>query len=170
MRHALKQTFSSLLFISFIGAGCASSNVTKNSTRAIRENTNQRVFYFPFDSVWRAAQLALRYPIAINNMDNGLLETDYIKAIDGFIPPNVEKKPSDGVRYKITLSLSRGRVDGKEAVRANISKSIERKRDFFSEPETIETDGLEEQVIFYRIQRELVVEEALKKAQAKGKL
>jgi hypothetical protein len=182
MRQELKQisklfadrirslTLASLLVSVFFSNGCSTAPVTKNSERVLRENTNQRVFYFPYDSVWRAAQLALKYPIAVNNMDNGILETDFIKALDGFTAPHETKRPSDGIRYKITLSLARGRVDGRESVRVNIIKTLEKKRDFFSEPESLESDGLEEKVIFYRIERELIVEEALKKAQAKGKL
>jgi hypothetical protein len=36
-------------------------------------------------------------------------------------------------------------------------------RDFFSEPETVDSDGLEEKIIFYRIERELVINDALKR-------
>lgn len=163
-------TLASFLVSVFFIVSCTTTPVTKNSDRVLRENTNQRVFYFPYDSVWRAAQLALKYPIAVNNMDNGILETDFIKALDGFTAPHETKRPSDGIRYKITLSLARGRVEGKDSVRVNIIKTLEKKRDFFSEPESLESDGLEEKTIFYRIERELIVEEALKKAQAKGKL
>ncbi|MFN7825419.1 MAG: hypothetical protein ACK5P6_08665 [Pseudobdellovibrionaceae bacterium] len=182
MQHELKQTsnfLSPVLLVmkslTLVGlflwlGGCVNQPVTSNATRVIRENSNQRIYYFNYDSVWRAAQLALKYPIAVNNMDNGILETDYIKALDGFTPPHLEKKPSDGVRYKITLTLAKGKVDNQESARVSITKTIEKKRDFFSEPESLESDGLEERAIFYRIERELVVEEALKKAQKKGQL
>jgi hypothetical protein len=46
----------------------------------------------------------------------------------------------------------------------NIAKLIERKRDFFSDPEILPSDGIEEKVIFYRMERELIIDEALKKA------
>lgn len=150
--------------VAVIIAGCAGQPVPSRKDRAIRKLVNQKIFYFPYDSVWRAAQLALKYPIAINNMDNGVLETDLIKADDGFLAPGEAKTPSSGVRYKITLVLAKGKVDGRESVRVTVSKSIEKKRDFFSDPETLNTDGLEEMTIFYRIERELLIDEALKKA------
>lgn len=97
-------------------------------------------------------------------MDNGVLETDWIRGPDGFTAPSVQKDPSSGVRYKMTLSLVKGKLDNKESVRVTIVKKMEKQRDFFSEPESIESDGLEEKVIFYRIERELLIEEAIKKA------
>lgn len=125
---------------------------------------HQKIFYFSYDNVWRAAQLALKYPIAVNNMDHGLLETDYIKGDDGFVPPGMEKIPSSGIRYKISMTLAKGRVEGREGVRVTINKTIEKKRDFFSDAETLYTDGLEEKVLFYRMERELIIDEALKRA------
>jgi hypothetical protein len=99
-------------------------------------------------------------------MDNGTLETEWIKAIDGFQTPTAEKEPSSGVRYKIVLTLVKGRLDGKESVRITMNKKVEKQRDFFSDPEQIESDGLEEKILFYRIEREVVIDEGLKKATA----
>lgn len=147
----------------FLGA-CALEPLPSKKEKIIRKFNNQKVFYFSYDSVWRASQLALKYPIAINNMDNGVLETDFIKADDGFLAPASSHMPSSGIRYKITLVLVKGKVDGKESVRVTVGKVIEKKRDFFSDPESLVSDGLEEMVIFYRIERELVIDEALKKA------
>lgn len=146
-------------------AGCQSAEpVINRKDKLLRKVSNQKIFYARYDSVWRAAQLSLKYPVAINNMDNGVLETDYIKAVDGYSPPHENKVPSSGVRYKITLILVKGKVDGRESVRVTVGKVTEKKRDFFSDPEAMPTDGLEESVILYRIERELQIEEALKKA------
>jgi hypothetical protein len=151
----------------FLFTACADKPIIPRKS-AIAQASQQRIYYFPYDSVWRATQLALKYPIAVNNMDNGIIETDNIRAMDGFQSPTAEKDPSSGIIYKITLTLSKGRNDGREAVRVNIRKKVERHRDFFSDAEDLESDGLEEQVIFYRIERELIVEEALKKAAEKA--
>lgn len=153
------------LGLPFFISGCADKPIIPRKS-VIAQASQQRVYYFPYDSVWRATQLALKYPIAVNNMDNGIIETDNIRAIDGFQSPTSEKDPSSGISYKITLTLSKGRYDGRDAVRVNIRKKTERRRDFFAEAEDIESDGLEEQVIFYRIERELIVEDALKKSAA----
>lgn len=147
-----------------LGDGKPEKAILSSSEKVIRRTSNQRVFAYPFESVWRAAQLALKYPIAVNNMDNGNLETDWIKAADGFQNPEAEKEPSAGVKYKISMILVKGKLEGKESVRVTLTKKIERQRDFFSDPEPVDSDGLEEKIIFYRIEREIIVDEGLKKA------
>jgi hypothetical protein len=41
--------------------------------------------------------------------------------------------------------------------------NFEKIKDFFSDPENVDTDGLEEKAIFYRMERELLIEEAIKR-------
>jgi hypothetical protein len=166
-KKAAALKFASLLLFSFLLNACASQPIIPHKS-VIAESSQQRIYYYPYDNVWRAVQLALKYPIAINNMDNGVIETDKIRAMDGFQSPIAEKVPSSGVQYTITVTLSKGRYDGREAVRVDIKKKIERRRDFFADPEELDSDGLEEQVIFYRIERELVIEQALKRAAEKS--
>lgn len=120
-------------------------------------------FTATYESVWRAAQISLRYPIAINNMDTGQLETDWIRALEGFMAPDQKKPPSSGIRYKLNLSLVRGKRGNRPSVRVVVRKKMERQRDFFSDPENLVSDGLEEKVILYRIERELILQEGLKK-------
>ncbi|MBC7370005.1 MAG: hypothetical protein H7326_00465, partial [Bdellovibrionaceae bacterium] len=100
----------------------------------------------------------------VENQDTGFLETEYIKGVDGFLAPEVAKTPSAGIRYKLVFNFAKGRTEGRESTRVTVEKKIERLRDFFSEPDLIPSDGLEEKVIFYRIEREIVIADALKKA------
>ena len=165
MRPLVPLTSKILLCLCFLAAtGCALGDKPVPTGRGMRKLMGQKVYYTPFDNVWRAAQVALKYPISINNMDNGVLETDFIKADDGFQPPTGNKAISSGVRYKISMILSKGRIEGREGVRVSIRKVIEKKRDFFADPESLNSDGLEEMILFYRIERELAVDEALRKA------
>ncbi len=109
--------------------------------------------------------MIVKYPIASENQDSGVIETEYIKGLDGWIAPGEEKSPpSSGVRYKLTFTFVRGKNDGKESTRVTIEKKMEKLRDFFSESENFESDGLEEKILFYRLERELIITEALKKA------
>lgn len=132
----------------------------------VNKNKNQKIFFYPYESVWRAAQISLKYPVAINNMDNGTLETEWIKQIDGYQPPIQTGPVSSGIRYKVSIFVVKGQVDGQDSVKVTILKKSERLRDFFSEPEVLESDVLEEQMILYRIERELLIDEAIKKAAA----
>lgn len=123
----------------------------------------QKLFFASYDNVWRAAHAVLKYPIAQDNQDTGIIETEYIKGLDGWLPPTESSPPSSGVRYKLTLTFAHGKAEGRESTRVTIEKRMEILRDFFSEPEPLESNGLEEKIIFYRIERELLINEALKK-------
>ncbi len=117
-----------------------------------------------YDSVWRAAHTALKYTIAFENQETGRIETEFIRAVDGWVAPDIELDPGFGQKYKIIMQFTRGKVSNKSSVRVTIEKKIENQRDFFSESDTLDSDGLEEAVLFYRIRRELAIASALKKA------
>lgn len=146
--------------------GCSLFDQRPNSTISsiVAGGANQRVLYAPYDQVWRAAHTVIKYPIAGENQDTGLLETETIKFLDGWLPPENPKQPSHGMRYKLLLTFAKGRIEGRESTRLTIEKKIEKHKDFFSEPDQIESDGLEEKVIFYRIERELIINETLRRA------
>lgn len=125
----------------------------------------KKVIFAPYDQVWRAGQLAMgKYPLSSNNMDTGLVETELIRGPEGFKTPLQTKAYSSGVKYKLVLRMVKGVVNGKEAVRVSVAKKMEINRDFFSSPEQMVSDGLEEKVIVYRMERELAIEGALRKA------
>lgn len=144
--------------------GCSLFDKKPSAHTRMAQINKQKVFFASYDSVWRAAHAVLKYPIAQENQDTGIIETEYIKGIDGWYPPNEQKPPSSGIRYKLILTFAKGRTEGRDSTRVTIDKKMEILRDFFSEPEPIESDGLEEKIIFYRIERELIINEALKRA------
>jgi hypothetical protein len=135
----------------------------ESAQKLFKKTTNQKVFFYPFDNVWKATLLTIKYPLTNSNIDTGMIETEFVKGLEGWQPPINKETPSSGLQYKLHLSLVKGMINGKETVKVTLTKKIEVKRDFFSEPKAVETDGLEEMVIFYRIERELVIEEAIKK-------
>ncbi|WP_413586897.1 hypothetical protein [Bdellovibrio sp. HCB274] len=144
--------------------GCSLFDKRPSTNQQMAKFNKQRVFFAPYDTVWRAAHAVIKFPIAQENQDTGLIETEYIKGIDGWLPPDVNKPPSSGIRYKLIFTFAKGTADGRESTRVTIDKKMEILRDFFSTPESIESDGLEEKILFYRIERELVVMDALKRA------
>lgn len=155
-------------FVLFAGLGiflssCALFETSSENTSPVKKVAPQKVFYANPDLVWRAAHTVLRYTIANENQETGYLETEHIKSADGWLPPEATKKPSSGSRYKIIMTFVKGKVEGRESTRVTIEKKMEVVRDFFSEPEQVNSDGLEEKVLFYRMERELVINEALKK-------
>jgi hypothetical protein len=165
MSHTTRSIFSLtvLCLTLFAASGCSVFDA-RPAPRGLKMSAKQRVFFANYDLVWRAAHAVIRYPIAVDNQDTGILETDYIKGVDGWLPPEANSAPSSGIRYKVILLFAKGKTDGRDSTRVTIEKRLEILRDFFSEPETFDSDGLEEKVLFYRIERELIVSEALKKA------
>lgn len=165
MLQEAQLTFKLLIpFLSFALCSCAIFEPHASKTVIERRSTPQRIYYSNFDQVWRAAHTVIRYTIANENQETGYLETEYIKGVDGWLPPENDKKPSAGLRYKLFVSFAKGKTDGRDSTRVTIEKKIEVLRDFFSEPETMVSDGLEEKILFYRFERELLISEALKKA------
>jgi hypothetical protein len=166
MSHTRRSIFSFIFFLVILfGSGCSLFDRQPDPENAIlKQSVHQKVFFSSYDSVWRAAHTTIKYTIAVENQDTGYLETEYIKGVDGFLPPEVPKTPSAGIRYKLVFNFAKGRTEGRDSTRVTIEKKMERLRDFFSEPDSIPSDGLEEKVIFYRIEREIVIGDALKKA------
>ncbi len=163
MSRTLLWISSSVLVL--LGSGCSLFDRQQDPENAIlKQSIHQKVYFAAYDSVWRAAHTSIKYPIAVENQDTGYLETEFIKGVDGFLPPEVSKPPSAGIRYKLVFNFAKGRTEGRESTRVTIEKKIERLRDFFSEADGVASDGLEERVLFYRIEREIVIAEALKKA------
>lgn len=131
--------------------------------QVLKKAIKQKIFYASYENVWRALHQVIRYPIAAENQDTGIIETEYIKAVDGFQTPEMKKSPSPGLRYKLIFTVARGKQNNRDATRVTMDKKIEILRDFFSEPELMPSDGLEEKVIFYRIDRELAISESIRR-------
>lgn len=151
-------------------SGCAEVQTPpENPQGEVSAAPKQKVFAERFEEVWLACQRALaRYPIKINDMDSGVLETDQVRGENAWVSPHIKKTPAGGRRYVLTVNVVKGRVDadGKSAVRVTISKRAELQKDFFSTAERISSDGLEESALLYRVERELQINRALKRSQS----
>ena len=163
-----KKTTLVHLFVGLLLSGCQTINNQLESTdEIIARESHQKIFYVNYDEVWKAAHLALKYTIAAENQDFGVIETDYIKAVDGWLPPFMEKPQYLASRYKIFISFAKGqKTNNRESVRVTIEKKTEVFKDFVSEVKTVNSDGLEEKSLFYRMEREIIISQALKKAAA----
>ena len=166
----LRPIFSSI-FVSILTAitlftsGCSLfERQPESADKIIQKASKQKIFYAPYDLVWKAAHMSIKYSIASENQDFGVIETDYIKAVDGWLPPGKTKPDYKSARYKLIFTFAKGKkVDGKEPTRLTIEKRIEIFKDFISEREVVPSDGLEELTLFYRIEREIVIANGLKK-------
>lgn len=150
--------FFALSLVLCLGTGVLTSCVTTPNFTP-KGGSVTEVFLGSYDEVWRATQKALvKYPIRVNNSDTGLLQTDYIRGAKAYRPPHSKDKPSSGYRHQITLRLAKGSIKGRPAVKVTVTKTPEIQRDFFSNSAELESDGIEERVILYRIRREISLE------------
>lgn len=153
-----------LLFSAGILSACASA--FKSPEPKIQDGPTATVFYEDFNTVWNAAQKVMaKYPMRINNIDKGILESDFVKASEAYRPPFQQKPISDGYRYQIITRVIKGNIRGKGSIKVTVEKIATLKKDFFSAEEPVPSDGFEEQTLLYRIGREIVMKKALDKAQ-----
>ncbi len=158
-----------LIFSTFALLSSCSLLGQKSETK-IPGETLQRVFYGEPNDINNAIRAAMKtYPVKEDNLDLGIFETENLRGDKLFKAPTDDVEPSiTGIRSHILLRTIKGKVDNRMAVRVVLKKTIERSRDFLSDPEPLVSDGYEENVIFYRIQRELAISRGLKRAQEKS--
>jgi len=153
-----------LLFVSLLVSGCALFGDRPGPPAFF--GPRERPFAANFEEVWKAVNLVLQpYPLRTSNMDQGVLETDAIRGNRIWIAPYGHEGPDGGQSYKLTVKVLKGAAAGSNATRVTILKDAQRQMDFFSEARQQPSDGLEEDMILYRIGREIQIERALARAQ-----
>ncbi len=126
------------------------------------EKNYERKFRASFDEVWRACQQAiLSYPLKVNNMEQGVIQTTMLRSHTYFRPPHISKKHASGYRYSLSFNLLK---DSEKETTISIHKNLLVYRDFISKPEDLTSDGLEEAILLYRIQREIEIDRSIVKA------
>lgn len=159
-----QQIFKSIFFL-FLVSGCSLfEKQPESADKIIQKASQQKIFFASYDLVWKAAHTAIKYTIASENQDFGVIETDFIKSVDGWLPPDQTKPMYKSARYKLIFTFAKGKTEGKDSTRLTIEKKIEIFKDFISDTQIIPSDGLEELALFYRIEREIIIAQALKNA------
>lgn len=145
--------------------GCSLfENRSETADQAIEKASNQKIFFASYDQVWKAAHTTIKYTIASENQDYGLIETDFVKAVDGWLPPYKNKPDLPGSRYKLIFTFAKGKTNGRESTRVSIEKKIEVFKNIISDTQSVSSDGQEEKIIFYRMEREIIIAQAIKKS------
>ena len=130
----------------------------------------EQIFQANVGHVWRAVQLTLKdYPVQVSDLDQGIFETELIKGDKSWFPPHkIRPMFQNGRRYRILVQVIEISLGNRSATKVIIRKEITLQRDFFSSPEPISSDGLEEEAILYRIGRELQLDQMLEKIQSQS--
>ena len=156
-----------LLFfaVSFFISSCGIFDPRSESPDQIIERaSHQKIFLAPYDQVWKVAHTSLKYTIASENQDFGTIETDFVKAVDGWVPPYKKKPDYPGARYKLLFTFAKGESKNRESTRVTIEKKIEIFKNIISDTQSVASDGSEERALFYRMERELIIARAIEKA------
>ena len=125
------------------------------------EKNYERKFRASFDEVWQARQQAIiSYPLKVNNMEQGIIQTTMLRNHTYFRPPHISKKHASGYRYSLSFNLLK---ESEKETSLSIHKNLLVYRDFISKPEDLTSDGLEEAVLLYRIQREIEIDRSIVK-------
>lgn len=117
-----------------------------------------------YDEVWKAVQKSLlKYPIQVNNIDQGIIATDKIK-INSIWHSADRKNKYKNAYYNLQAKVTKGHIGKKESFLVSITKTISVEKDFFAGSETLASDGQEEKAILYRVLRELTLDRSIRKA------
>jgi hypothetical protein len=95
IRSRLFKSAAATLAVAFLSSallGCSLLEKQPDSVdKIIQRASNQKIFFANYDLVWKAAHAAIKYTIASENQDFGVIETDYVKSVDGWLPPEKTK-------------------------------------------------------------------------------
>lgn len=148
-----------LLFL--ILSSCTSLNKKNLSHTAVYPHS--------YSSVWRAALLVLKdYPIEIEDEETGEIKTRSIRAYEAWKPPpGLINDPKRRV-YSLEVFLEKGFTSNETPlVRVTVMKTEFENKDFIQQNVAVQSNGIEENLILYRIQRELFLLEEQKKFREK---
>lgn len=127
----------------------------------VEDKTYTKAFKASFDEVWRATQQAvISYPLKVNNMEQGTIQTTLVRSHTYFKPPHLDKKHAGGYRYDLQITLIK---DSKHITSVHLQKRLQVYKDFISKPIDLISDGLEETALLYRIEREIEIDRKLTK-------
>jgi hypothetical protein len=153
-----KNTFFGVTFFLFLSVSCA-------STPPRGEPFYTRLFAGNYDEVWLATLKALNdYPLKISNKDTGKIISETVNGPYNellFTPVEPVDLPE---RYRYSLRFNFAKLvtdEDRPLTRVRIIKSLERFQDFYSGWTASFSDGIEEQILLYRIEHILQMEQML---------
>lgn len=123
-----------------------------------------KTFYGVYAEVWTAVGKAMgNYRTTVMDREAGYIETVEKPFDEGWKSPNVDTIPPSGRRYRLIVRILRGEDKGRKAISVSVKKVIQNRVDFFSQDKEEPSDGLEEQSILYRVEREYKIARGLEK-------
>lgn len=154
MGFPLKTIALTLLILASTGTGCVGAY-----TQSVGGDTSQifeRIYLADFNAAWQAVLEALKNSrIDVTNREGGFLQTKWTENTaeknfsDSFGNANAYLK----AQYRFRVSVSKGFYNGKATIKVAIQKEQLVQRDVLEGWKPMETDGIEEKTLLYRIAR-----------------
>lgn len=143
----------SLILLNLLG--CTYYAEKSNTKNYKTDEPFRKTFYGKYEDVWLAVGKSIsHYRTSVMDQEAGYIETIEQNHDEGWKSPTVDNIPPSGRRYKIVIRVLKGESQGREAISVSVKKVILNRVDFFSPDKEEASDGLEEQAILYRVERE----------------
>lgn len=124
------------------------------------EMSNQQVFRYPRETVWEVLVAVLKsYPLKTVDEQKGYIETEVLKADQFWKAPYQRNQDFSGYSSQLIVKMDYRRPDA----RVFVYKKIYKQRGFISSKEEVLSDLVEENILLYRIARELKIKAFLEK-------
>ena len=134
--------------------------ISTSCTHMEEDAADTEVFTASRSKVWEALiQVFTPYKLEISDEERGLIKTKLILGSNVWTPAHDEDKDISGVNYYITAKL----VYDKPHATVTITKKMKQKKGFLFDSKTIPSDLMEEQLLLYRLGRELRIKKLIKK-------
>ena len=160
---SLKLLLALISFMSF--TSCVSQPMHLKDYPFHPTTGRKKVVNAPLRDVWVSTLRVLEsYPLDVLDQSRGVLITNPVPIDDSPISSLLDVKKrfkvqnAYGLSYHLKiqlLKLSSGKLE--ERTEVHIQKSLSAKNHFFAKTQFLESDGLEELYILYRIQREVYI-------------
>ena len=149
-----------LLPILFFLTGCLSINKV----------TQQQMFSAPYEIVWQSVLLTMKdYPLIVEDIESGEIETGMIQGYTIWQPPQGMIPYQNKRKYKIKIFLEKIKKDSQSSIKVHIIKDERVDKDFIEHSTPVVSSGLEEDLILYRIKREILLEQKKIEMQSRKK-
>ena len=151
-----------LFIVLFFNISCTSY---RQFERIVKEfELPSRIYPADYHLTWQAVvQVMQKYDLELQNQETGIIKTRWI---DNTLSLNFADSfgKSDSVKaakFKLIVNVSKGFRSGKEVAKVTVFKRQMIERDFLQGWKVVETDGIMEKTILYRIHRVIWIEKEL---------
>jgi len=121
-----------------------------------------KVLPVSYDKVWKGTLIAMtKYPLEKNDKTSGEIKTSSIESGEIFQTYKANPKPNEF--YTLEISLEKRTLKGQKVTLVTVEKKPVIKGDFMKQDRIVESNGIEENVLLYRIKREVSIDRVVGK-------